>query len=314
MVKIFILIFVIYALTNVPVTASEHLPSIYVMENMYFGTDTNVLSEQRMNYKEIENIVKNSYDVIEIYLDNGILKEIKNGETYTYQNNSSLSTAFINNELFDILSDKKWLETELYKHAGIYDNIHNVMYKQNAHEYMFYGNTEVKDAWLFGNDNVYLADVTIHEQSAEVTDVLTFDEWYDLIEYKPIGKCIFDKRIIAENVYVNNEEAMVPMRAVVEAIGGKVEWDDKNKSATMYYDEENYVLKYIPGQDGNTGGLILKKNGLPQALGRTSGLGNYCIDNGTTYLNFLTAKKLFSNMNVGLYYDFADKTIEIIKV
>lgn len=311
--KIFILLLVIFALANVSVTASENLPSIYVMDNIYFGTDTDILSEQRMNYKEIENIVKESEDIIEIHLDNGILIETKKGEIYSYQNNPS-SAAFINNELFAILSNKKWLEMELYKYTGIHDDIHSVMYKQNAQEYVLYGNTEMKDAWLFGNDNVYLADMTINDEHfAKVTDVCTYDEWYDLIEYKPIGKCVLDKRIIAENVYVNNKEAMIPMRAVVEASGGKVEWDEKNNLASIYYDGEIYVLKYIAGQNKYTGGLVLTKNGLPQALGRTSGLGNYCIDNGVTYLSFLTAKKLFMNMNIELHYNFADKTIEIIR-
>lgn len=310
--KIFTLLLLIFAIANVSAAASENLSSIYVMDNMYFGTNTDILSEQRMDHREIENIVKGSEYIVEIHLDNGILTETKKGETHPYQNKPS-SMLSVNNELFAVLSNKKWLETELYKYTGIHDDIHAVMYKQDLQEYSLYGNTAMKDAWLFGNDNVYLADMTINEHAAEVTDVCTYDQWYDLIEYKPIGKCVLDKRIIAENVYVNNKEAMIPMRAVVEACGGKVEWDEETNSASIYYDGENYVLEYIAGQNKYAGGLVLTKNGLPQALGRVSGIGNYCINNGITYLSFPTAEKLFMNMNIELYYDFADKTIEIIR-
>lgn len=297
---------------NIQVNASENLSSIYVMDNMYFGTDTDILSTQHMNFKDVENIVLGSEDVVEIYLDNGILHETTKGVTDVYEY-EPLSTLFIDNEVFAKLSDKEWLEKELYKYTGIQDDIHMVMYKQNAHAYTLYGNTAIKDAWLFGNENVYVAEMTINEHIAEVSDICTFYEWYDSIEYKPIGKCVFGDRIIAQNVYVNEEEAKVPMRAVVEAIGGKVEWDEENRLASIYYAEDDYVLNYIQGQDENSGGLVLRINGLNHALGRVSGVGNYCVDNGTTYLSFLTAKKLFMNMNIELYYDVTDKTIEIIK-
>lgn len=304
-----ILIFALFVGTSV---AAQTLPRIYIMDDMFLGVHRDMSVDQRMSISEIENAAKQSERMRLIYMEGDELKESKNGAVYPFCNKPS-STLYLDSDMFDTFSDEEYYENELYERIGIYDNIHDIMYKQNAYEYEINGNIHAKEVWLFGDKNVYIADAAVDEADIRINDLCTYDEWYDAQEYKPEGKCMVNDTIVSEGIYANGMECKVPLRAVAESIGGIVEWSDEDYSASIYYGNKTYTLDYFPGVSGYMGGLSLKIDGTLYALGRESGTGNYYMENGTTYLSYYTAEKLFENMNVQLYYNPETKILKVMQ-
>lgn len=290
---------------------AETSPCIYILDDLYFGMHRDMSVSQRMNIWEIEKAAKQSGRIKMIFMNEGELRELKNGEVHTFENEPS-STLYLDKDLFDRFSDKKYYEDQICAHTGKCGNIHDIMYKQNSYEYEMHGNTSAKEAWLFGDNNVYIADIDVSADNVQINNLRTYYEWYDAREYKPEGKCMVNGVIVSEGIYANSMESKVPLRAVTEAIGGIVEWSNEDCSASIYYEDKTYTLNYFKGEPEYMGGMSLEINGIPYALGRQSGVGNYYMENGTTYISYLTAKKLFGYMGCNLAYDGGTKTVEVI--
>lgn len=76
---------------------------------------------------------------------------------------------------------------------------------------------------------------------------------------------------LASAPVISNDRTLLPIRAVVEAAGGKISWNEKEKKVSIFYDEKNIIL--------TVGSTACKVNGVVSLLDASP-----VISNGATLL------------------------------
>lgn len=317
MKKICMLISFLLIISTTVSQAKDNIEFISTIGVFAWGVPKHILSSKPMDIDNIEEEVRTCEDLELVYRENGKLI-IQSGDN-KYELDEYHFGPDIDDSLYDKMTDKKWLQGIIYQHLGVNDNVHSVMYKPNKFKYETIGNLLDNEIWMFGENNVYIAEVYVDpykymdKMDVTVNNVYDYNDWYARKEFKPQGKCVYDGKEIATCVYANEEESYIPLRAVVEAIGGTIEWDEETYTSTIRYNNAEYICTYEPSITDGYGALTLSKDDRGIALDRMSVGGGYCIDDGTTYLPSFTASNLFRALDISLTYKADEKTVYVKK-
>ncbi len=115
----------------------------------------------------------------------------------------------------------------------------------------------------------------------------------------------------------NNENVLLPMRTILEAIGAIVYWDSNSGNISIDYKDKNFVCKFwenncsnkymtVEGDHINNGAL---KHFV--SLNPMSGSGSYEMINDRTYLHQETGKRLFEAMGCIVEIDLENQIVNI---
>lgn len=297
--QIFIIILIIF-IVSTGVSAFEDIPQIYI-SNMGFGHPINFMSREEKTVIELRKEVSKEDEYI---LHNDNIMRVIDGTVMSKVALNDNSELISNKDIFKKVSDRKWLKEILYEFKGIDEDIQEVVYVVDYFMNQKTGSVNYKEAWLFTETNVYIANMIFDndkhendlEYSVEVVDVKEYKEWIEMVVYKPVGKCYINDKCIAESIYFNKYEGTVPLRAVIENIGGTVEWNEDDFTACVNYKGKEYFLTYY-FRGYQNGGISIKDNDEKYiALGRNSGIGKCFIQDGVTYMSRLTAERFFKNI------------------
>ena len=87
-------------------------------------------------------------------------------------------------------------------------------------------------------------DKTILRNPDYIYTPCTYEELYNQLKFKDVELIINDVDSTADNyVKIQYKGAYLPLRAILEGIGVKVDWDGEKEEVTMSHMDEVYVLK-----------------------------------------------------------------------
>ncbi len=303
-----ILVLVLIAIIQRNVFADN---SIYIMDNMNFGCSADLGEIQIEPISDIRSSVFESDFLHQYALYDSVIYEITEEGKVEYKP-SAFDVISFKYFPFDELSDLKWFEDYLFKNKNIHEKINFVMYKINKYEYEKYRRKNMKEAWLFTDDNIYIVDLKFASDPSlndsvfeEVKGIYTYDEWKDNDIYRNDGKCFFNDKLICDGIYFNKHMGTMPLRAVIENIGGTVEWNDDLKETKISYNGKSYLFKYF----SNHGLQMYDENGSSIVLGVMATRGFYYMKDDTTYLPEREAKIVLKNLNVNYKFDTDNKIL-----
>lgn len=128
----------------------------------------------------------------------------------------------------------------------------------------------------------------------------------------------------SSTILIQDNEILMPLRSILEAMGSKVNWDEA--SGNIYFDYSNikYVCKFLalnPNFPENKSIMICEvdkesstKNKDYVQLNPMAANGVYTMIEDRTYLNQETGKRLFEALGCTVEFELDTKTVSIREV
>lgn len=280
---------------------SEDTKSIYFTSSSFHAYNCFTKNEQDID--EIFQELVEYPGTREYTVYNGNIVQILNNDYIEYTHTAMEYSNILNNKsVFNKVYDIQYLQNilDLFKREDA--TIRKVMCKLEYYNYKNYGYTNYFEAWLFTDDNIYILELHLNNDDIEINEVYTLEEWKKTMYYRPIGKCFFEDKCISEYVYFNEHEGSVPLRVLIENMGGSIEWNQDDYSANITYNDKKYKFKYLFMERGSDhGGVRIEcENNKMIVAGRVSGAGTCFIKDDTTYLSMLTARVFLRDLGFSI--------------